>query len=245
MKTVSCLGIVVLLAGCASPRSMDLETLLARHAEARGGPAVIENLRSMRVDLEITEPGFTVTGRYVAAREGYARIDIYADGSRVFTEAVSPDGGWQWSQGQAAATDLSADGEATLRKGLVGNLYALHQLPALGYELSLAGRVRRDDQEFWAIDQTAPDGEPKRIMLDTESFLVVRELENSALHPDIDATVQAQETVLADHRATDGIVLARREETRDRNTGELLQRITVTNVEINPPIDTAAFTRPH
>jgi len=84
--------------------------------------------------LEITEPGFTVRGDYVATREGYMRIDIYSG-----DEALGPDGGWQLLQGETVSTDLSADEERALRRGLIGNLYGLHKLAGLDYELSLAG----------------------------------------------------------------------------------------------------------
>ena len=96
---------------------MTLDKLVERHTEARGGAAALEIIRSSRTELEISEPAFTVRGDYVANRDGYMRIDVFAGAERVFTEALGPDGGWQLLQGESVAIGLSADGEKALRRG--------------------------------------------------------------------------------------------------------------------------------
>jgi len=235
---------VSLAAGCQWVAAPGLPGLIDRHTASRGGREAIETVQSVRFDLQISEPGFTVRGDYRANRDGFMRIDIYAGEERVFTEALGPDGGWQLLQAPAKPTRISQEGENILKRGLVGNLYGLHELQGLGYELSFAGRIIRDGQEFWAIDQTAPDGFSKRLFLDKSSYLVVRESEDSALHPDIDQTKTAQETRIDDYSVSNGVWFPGRSEKLDLASGEIIQTVIVKSVQVNPQIDYVIFNRP-
>jgi len=112
-----------------APAEMSLTELLERHTKARGGAAAIENIQSLVIDLEIMEPDFTVTGQYVATCDGAMRIDVFADGVRVFTEALGPDGGWQMF-GDGTVADLSSDGKAGFQNGAcsatIGTAFGSH-----------------------------------------------------------------------------------------------------------------------
>ena len=117
-RIIPSLFAALVLVGCQAIEPVDLTQLIERHTESRGGKQAIEHVHSLRFDLEITEPGFTVRGDYLATRDGYMRIDIYSGDERVFTEALGPDGGWQLLQGATVPTDLSEDGEKALARGL-------------------------------------------------------------------------------------------------------------------------------
>jgi len=225
--------------------SPTLDDLLARHTEARGGAAAIEGVHSVTVELEIVEPDFTVTGTYVATREGHMRIDIFADGNRVFTEALGPDGGWQMF-GDGRVADLSEDGHRALVRGVAGNLFGLHERAALGYQLELFGEITHNGIAYYELEEVAPDGFSRRLYMDPVSYQVTRDLETSALHPDIDATKQRKETISMDFRASGPgePVYSNRQETRDIDTGELMQTTTITGRTINGPIDASRFSRP-
>lgn len=234
---------LLLLAACQADDRTTLDSVIQHHSDARGGEQAIESVQAIRLELEISEPGFTVHGDYVATRDGHMRIDIFAGDERVFTEAVGPDGGWQLLQAATEATELSEDGESALKRGLVENLYGLHERADLGYELSLAGSISRDGEDFWVIDQVAPDGFSKRLYLDSSSYLVMSQIETSALHPDLDSTKTQQQTYFSEHRPAAGALIPRRTEKIDSESGEVVQTVIVRNVEINPEIDTTVFDR--
>lgn len=243
-KLITSLIAALLLVGCQANDRDSLAELIERHTESRGGEKAIENVHSLRFDLEITEPGFTVRGDYVATRDGYMRIDIYAGSERVFTEALGPDGGWQLLQGATIPEDLSADGESALKRGLIGNLYGLHELAKFGYELSLAEAETGDTEQFWAIDQVAPDGHSQRLFMDKSSFLVTRTIDTSALHPDLDSTKLQTETQFSDFEASAGVSFARLTEKVDTATAQVVQTVVVKEIDINPSIDVSIFERP-
>jgi hypothetical protein len=73
----------------------ELHQVVERHTEAVGGRQAIERVGSMQYALIIVEPQFTVDGVYRADRNSRMRIDVYADGKRVFAEAYGGRRAWQ------------------------------------------------------------------------------------------------------------------------------------------------------
>lgn len=222
---------------------MTLKRLLDMHAQARGGAAAIEAVNAISVEIEIVEPEFTVSGDYRATREGFMRIDVYADGTRVFTEALGPGGGWQmFADGRVE--DLSPEGRAALEQGIESNLFGLHELKARGYGLKFLGAAERNGATFWEAEKTAPGGEAQHLFFDKDTFLVASEIETNALHPDVDSTQVAQETFYSSYNETGGVVFADRTQKRNIETGAVMQTATVAARRINPVLDPAQFERP-
>ncbi|WDI30195.1 hypothetical protein PUV54_09505 [Hyphococcus flavus] len=236
--------ISIIFTACSPASEITLETLIDRNAEARGGKEAIESIRNVDIELLIVEPSFTVTGHYRATREGFMRIDVFAEGNRVFTEALGPDGGWQmFNDGEVA--DLSPGGDAALKRGVIGNLYGLHELPGLGYKLELVGSAERNGSAFWEVERTAPDGFSEHLFFDKDTFLQASSVETSALHPDLDSTEVRQESFILSYEEIDGVLFRSKSETRNLENGELMQTTTVTARTLNVDnIDASQFSRP-
>ncbi len=224
-------------------QEMTLDRLLEAHTDARGGKAALEKIQTLVVELEIVEPGFTLTGRYRASRDGQMRIDVFAGDQRVFTEALGPDGGWQMF-GDGEVADLSPGGDDALRRGVIGNLYGLHELPALGYKLEFIGSSQRNNGSFWEIEKTAPDGFSEHLYFDKDTFLIASSINTSALHPDIDSTEVRQETFYSNYQETGGVQFSNASEKRNLDTGEVMQNTTVTGREVNAMLEPGQFERP-
>ncbi|MGD8681027.1 MAG: hypothetical protein PVJ33_11715 [Lysobacterales bacterium] len=237
--------LAVCLAGCsASGAPMTLKRLVAANTEARGGAEAIENVHAVEFELEITEPGFTVAGHYRATREGFMRIDIFAGGERVYTEAVGPDGAWQMRKDETVGTPETEAGAAIKRRGIVGNLYGLHELAGLGYTLTFEGARTIAGKDYWVIEKRAPDGFSETVFLDKSSNLDVREVDTSALHPDLNPAKERFETMRLDYRPTAGVLFVRKSEKRNLATREVVQTVLVKSVRVNPTLDEALFQRP-
>jgi len=134
-------GLGLAAAIAAAGPAPDLDGLIARHAEARGGEAAIEAVPTFECDIGIVEPTFEVDGTYVATRDGRMRVDIRADGQRVFTEALDRERAWTWSPNDGLR-DGSTAGTAALRHGieLPFKLFGLHEIRDRGHRLEFVGR---------------------------------------------------------------------------------------------------------
>ncbi|MEJ2318097.1 MAG: hypothetical protein P8Y10_13955 [Gemmatimonadales bacterium] len=238
-------GWVLVAVACGQPGAPTLEEIVARHAEARGGTAEIERIESLEVGLRISEPTFDVEARYRATRDGRMRIDVFADSVRVFTEAHDSVSGWQLGAGEESEpVEMSPAGEEAVKRGVLANLFGLHEWQAQGYALTLRGREEIDDTGYWVIDAVAPDGFAQRLYLDEETYLIARKRDRSALHPDVDPEEEAFETIFGDFRAVDGVVFSFAEQKQDLRTGEVAQSVVVKELIVNPDIDPSIFTPP-
>ena len=98
----------------------------------------------MQYALTIVEPQFTVDGVYRADRNLRMRIDVYANGKRVFTEAY--DGRRAWQMGDdGIPREANAKGAAALRNGVLlpGKLFGLHEAHLTGHKLQHTGDTHR------------------------------------------------------------------------------------------------------
>jgi hypothetical protein len=220
-----------------------LARIIAKNTQARGGAGPISSVQSIHTRIQISEPKFQVSGEYFATRKGQMRIDIFADGKRVFTEAYDGAHGWQMSS-DGTITAMSEAGEKAVRHGIVSNLYGLFEMPGSGRELKYAGSEEVDGRDYEKIDLRFEDGLVDHYYLDGESGLVVRERDEIALHPDVDDTVKRYETVHGDFRPVGGVVYAWRSEKKEIDTGNIVQVIEVQEIVQNPEIDAMIFARP-
>ena len=216
----------------------ELDTLLERNATAMGGRAAHAAVDSIRYELTITEPGFTVDAVYVATRDGLMRVDISADDERIFTEALGPDGGWQWTP-QDGVTPTSEDGTAALRRGIEwpGRFWTLADLADRGGQVELVGRVERDEHAYWQVRATLPDGAVKDYFIGVDNDLVVFEQSRQPMHVDIDPTPVLIETRHDLYAPVDGVLRPRVSVQVNAETGEDMGRTVVRRVEHNvaPP----------
>ena len=235
MPDLARLALLLCLAAAASICQADeLDDLLACNAEALGGSAAFEAIENIRVQLQISEPTFEVRGSYIASREGYMRIDIFAGEERVFAEGLNAGGAWQWNP-EAGVTASDAAGAAALRNGIEGpgrfwTLAALRER-GLGVELLEPGPLARPEERQLRL--TRADGSTLDYFLSRETCLPTREVSRRAYHPDVDPTEMQVETTFSDPATVDGVLRFRRGESRNLETDDWLGTTQVLSVEHN------------
>ncbi len=225
------------------PASLTLDQVIARNTEAMGGREKIEAVQAVEVSLHIKDPGFEVDGVYYAARPGRMRIDIMADGKRVYMERFDGDKGWQWNGKEEK--EEGATPTAALRHGieLPGNLFGLHEMQARGHRLELSGREQIDGVEYYVIHVTFADGYETSLFVDPRTWRITRRRDVRALHPDADPTTTTIESRKSDWRQVNGVWFAFAGEDVDLKTGKVIETTTVKEIKVNPPIDAAMFTK--
>jgi hypothetical protein len=238
---------VVWATASATPAPDSLEGLIARHTAARGGAEAIEAVHAIAIDLTVREPRFTVDGRYRATRDGSMRIDIQADGQRVFTEALYRGRAWSRGQGDTAlAEPESAAGAAALRHGVEGpfKLFGLHEMAGRGHRLELRGRESVDGVSYYVVDVTLDDGYHSSYYVNPDTWLIDRERQYRALHVDVDPEPEWIETLFEDYRRVAGVMFPFQQIERRLSTGDVLADTSVRAIEVNPPLDASDFEAP-
>ena len=236
-------GSLCLLAGCTV--APDLDSVIARHVEARGGASAIEAIHSYEADIRIVEPTFEVDGNYIATRDGRMRIDISVGGERVFTEALDRGRAWTWSPDEGVLAG-SAAGAAALRHGIEfpSKVFGLHEMRPRGHRLELAGRETIDGIDYHALRLTLDDGFEVRYYLHPETWLIERERTTRALHVDVDPTPEWIETVYSDYRPVGGVLYSYKQVERRVTTGNVLSTGTIREIRINPSLAADRFAPP-
>ena len=225
---ISAMAAFAVAPAAAAPNS--LNQIIMRNARARGGAKRLNAIRTMESAVRITEPTFTVLGRYLASVDGLVRVDVYADGKRVFSEGVDSAGVWSWPGGKdtpAAGTDK---GKAALLHTIEFNLISLDRLRQRGHQVT---RAPVEPNGLQAIDLKLADGFETRLFVDPVSWQVVGRRDRRAFHVDVDQTQKHIESRFSDFRVVNGIATPFRTEEVDLDTGKQVGMAEILSVNWN------------
>ena len=221
----------------SAAQELTLDQLIDRNVQAVGGRAAIEAVRSIKLALHIVDPDFEVDATYYAARPGRMRIDITAGGKVVYAEAFNGSRAWQW-KGKGEPVEESKTATGALRHGieLPGKLFGSHEVQGRGNKLAVVGRKSVDDIDYYVLRLTFSDGASTTLYLDPKTWLVTRRRDVRPLHPDMDPTPTTIETKMTDFRKVDNVVFSFESTDTDLKTGKALEKVTVREITLNPPV---------
>ncbi|MGZ8283651.1 MAG: hypothetical protein ACXWUN_11995, partial [Allosphingosinicella sp.] len=243
---LGCSAAAVLLPRRLAAQATDpvLDELVARNTAARGGAEALDRVHSCLIELDISEGGQTIQGRYAAHAAGLVRIDIYAGGNLVYREGVDRAGVWLWPGDAAAPRPSTADGAANaLLHGAENHLFGLHRFRERSHALRLMPRERIDGVEHPVIEIAYRTGHRSYFYLDPSTWQFARRRDERAYHPDVDTTRQRVETRFSDLQTVDGVVAAHRNVDIDLATGAVLATNQVNRRALNPPLPENVFDR--
>lgn len=214
-----------------------LSNLLRCHDRAVGGEA-LRDAGAVEYALEIEEPGFRVTAVYRARRPDTMRIDIYSDGTRVFSEGLWKGEGWRLAQGADEPAPTSPEGTAALRHGLEGpgRLWTLADVERRGHRLRVVDREVVDGAHHTVLELTFADGFQTWYWVEEDTCHVVRSRDFRAFHPEQDPDRVWVETVYDDFRTSDGVTRPHRSRNVNLATGDVLATTRITAVELDPSL---------
>ena len=242
----NCLGLLLGLAvagalvGCTQAAEDPLESLIARHIEARGGMQRLEAIQTLRasgranagpsrealVTREVRPPGRI---RTEFAFQGVTAV--YAcDGSRCWS--VAPLSGI-FEPELMSELDTSA---AIAQSDLLGPLV---NWEAKGHAVELLGKEKIDGRETFKLKVTLSSGAVQTYYLDAESALLVRRESTRTLGG---RTIEV-ETTFSDFRPVGGVVFPHAIRSGAKGRYDFLEVI-VEEAELNPPVDDARFEMP-
>lgn len=213
-----------LAASCAhaGTASLAIDRLIARNTAARGGARRLNALRSMASVVRVTEPGFSIVGRYLADARGLVRVDVYSDGKRVFSEGVDVDGVWELGDDSTAPKSGSEKGKQALLHGIEYNLIGLHRMAGRGHQLALG--TPPQDAGRHVLHASLGDGFETNFLISPDNWQIVARRDQRAYHVDADPTVKRIESRFTDFRKVEGIVTPFRSEDIDLDSGKEIGR---------------------
>ncbi len=246
------LFLIFTLTACAQQSEISYDDFLKKHTAAMGGAASLESLYSIETKVIITEDinpitkdGIPLNGLYRANRDGQMRVDIYVDGNRVFTEALSSaNDGWQQDGEGEPIEPLSDAGKAALQKSIHSNVYSLHELPELDYEIEFLGIQELMGKKYYAIDVTSPSNKVERQFFDMKTFLRYATMDESALHVDVDPTKILSVSTNRDYRNVNGIMRSFAGAVIDIRANRVMQTSELLEIEFNKPQNKEYFLIP-
>lgn len=202
--------------------SLSIDRLIARNTSARGGARRLNALRSMASVVRVTEPSFSVVGRYLADARGFVRVDVYSEGKRVFSEGVDAEGVWELGGDSNSPKGGSEKGKQALLHGVEFNLIGLNRMAGRGHRLALATPPL--DAGRHAMQLTLSDGFETILLVSPENWQVVARRDQRAYHVDVDPTVKRIESRFSDFRKQGGVVTPFRSEDVDLDSGKQVGR---------------------
>lgn len=232
---------LALLASAPTPPDPVLDRLLACHDRAAGG-AALRAVDRIEYELAIEEQGHTLRGRYRAVREGIAgrmRIDVFAGGTRVYSEWWDGRRAWQLPQDAETPVESQARGSEALRHGLEqpGHLWTLADMPRNGHAVTLEGQDSIAGTIHHVVKLALADGFTNWYWLSPATCRVERSRSFRAFHPDQDSTRKWVEVVYDDFHTVGGVTRPFRERTLDVKTGHVVATGRILALRHDPPFD--------
>ncbi len=234
-------------ARASEPIAPDVDELIRRNTLALGGAEAMAAINTLQIELRITEGNSTIEGKYATDRSGRMRIDIHAGGKLVWIEALDGQTAWCREGGEAKPVLEGPDASAALKHGLLlpGKIFSLREIATRGVKLSLSGRELIEGVNYFVLQMSFPDGFANFVYLNPDSYLIERQRDFRAMHPDADLTKKRLEIRYSDFRKVAGVVHNFQEQTFNLDTGKLVQTATVTSLKCNAPLGEGVFAMPH
>lgn len=190
-----------------------VDALLEKYAQALGGKAAIENIKSRTTRLTLLRPklvnGGTPSAAMIARAETWT-AEIYQKApDKYLSVTTTPDGVVTQGFNGSAGWVKSASGQRALSSAAIAqvkrqaDLQQELKLKERYAKLTVTGKEKLADREAWVIEALTPEQRRERLFFDTQMGLLLRRvaLTRTALGDD------PEQTDYEDYRAVDGVKL--------------------------------------
>lgn len=217
-----------------------IKTLVARNVEARGGAEVWEDVESLRLTGQMDlGQGMIVPYVLEQKRPGKMCFEFEFD-DETATQCADGKTGWKILpfRGRKIPEPMT---EAELRETVDSSdpYGLLYDYLARDHDVELVGQEQIDGRDSFKLKVTLPKGAERWLYIDAETALEVK-LETRRI---VSGRQRRVDTVYSDWKATDGLLIARRQDTRTEGDEES-HFLTVGSVSVNPTIDDSRFEMP-
>lgn len=239
MKRLFYLALACALLLPVASLSQNVDEIIARNAQARGGIEKLRAMKSLRITARLSQGSFRATFMQENKRsdkvreetiiQGMAQVQAY-DGSTAWQ--INPFGGRKdpelMSQDDTRALLLDADLEGPLA-----------DYKQKGSQAELLGHDSVEGTDCYKIKLTLKNGDVRYYYLDADSYLEIK----FETQTHVRGAIQYNETLLGDYEQVDGVYFPFSIETVETGS-EDWARFIVEKIELNAPIADTRFSLP-
>ncbi len=237
-----CLSFAVATCAQAQPAALNVDDIIARHIEARGGADAMRNIRTL-----VFDDGTYSEGDYVGDGDAvmmisrpYYKLVGHPERDPGYMEGY--DGAaWEWFADPGVVVRTVGRPSEAIRHGADVES-AFLDYAEKGYTHELIGEALIDGKPAYQVRSTAMDGTSGDSFIDKESLLVVAARAATPIHA-FGAAVE-RESRFGDYREVAGVLFWFRDETFQIATGERLSGMQWGTIEANVDIPEAWFSPP-
>jgi outer membrane lipoprotein-sorting protein len=235
-----CLTVSALAVLAPSLLAQNVDEIIAKNIQARGGAEKLKAVQSIKTSATMSMgPGMEIPAEMVQKRPGMSRMEFTAQG---MTGVVAYDGKQAWQimpfMGKKDPELMSADEakEPEENSDLDGPLV---DYKSKGHQVELQGKEKIEGTDAYKLKLTLKNGDVQTVYIDADSFLEIKEVEKRTIR----GTEQETESSIGDYKEVNGILFPFAVESGMKGSDQK-QKITVSKIELNVPVDDSVFKMP-
>lgn len=226
----------VLFSLAASAQNVD--DIIKKYSDNLGGLEKFRAIKSAKMSGNVTVQGMELPITIQIINNRAVRTDVDVMGSAVISSYIDGNG---WKQNPFAG---SSDPEDMTEKELSDSksqtqlVNSLMDYKASGAKVELLGKETTDGAEAFKIKLTAKDGDETTYYIHSSEYRIIKTVSQA----EVMGQTAEIETYFSDPKQINGVTFYMgRKQTRE---GEVFQEIVFNTIELDVPIDEAAFKKP-
>lgn len=217
-----------------------VDEIIAKNIQARGGADKLKSVQSIKsTGTMAMGPGMEAPGVLVQKRPQLARLEFTIQGLTM-VQAYDGKNGWQIMpfMGKKDPELMSADEVKDIEEtaDLDGPLV---DYKSKGHQVELLGKEKVEGTDAYKLKVSLKNGDVQTVYLDADSFLEIKEETRRSVR----GTEQVVESSIGDYKEVGGIIFPFAMESGVKGSAEK-QRLTITKVELNVPVEESIFKMP-
>jgi outer membrane lipoprotein-sorting protein len=235
-----CLSVIAFAVLAPSLLAQSADEIIAKNVQARGGAEKLKGVQSIKTTATMTMgPGMELAGTVIQKRPMLARMEFSLQG---MTAVQAYDGKDAWQimpfMGKKDPELMSAD-EAKETEEMADVDGPLVDYKSKGHRVELLGKEKIEGTDAYKLKLTLKNGDVQTIYIDADSFLQIKEVDKRTIR----GTETETESSIGDYKEVNGILFPFAVENAVKGTDQK-QKITISKIELNVPVDDSIFKMP-
>ncbi len=228
---------VALSAAGAAAQTPSVDELVAKNIEAHGGKETLAGVQSVRMTGTVKAQGQQMPLTITLKRPNRVRQDMTVQGTKL-VQAYDGEKAWALNPMMGPQPQVVEGLQADTMKNQSAIDGLLVGYKERGDKLELVGPADVEGRKTWELKLTRTDGQVLHLFLDAETSLEAQwsgSVSQDGMNLDI-------VTLMSDYQPVDGLMLPRT--LRTRVNGQEVAVLTISNIEVNVPVEDSAFAMP-